>query len=71
MATKRPLVNNSGATGEVASGDTLAPATLGTGSPAAGNVLRGDGAWTTLPNITVASTAPSSPAVNDLWIEIP
>lgn len=32
MAAKRPLVNNSGATGEIASGDAVAPAALGTGT---------------------------------------
>ena len=70
MAIKRPLVNNAGTTGELTVSDTLAPAALGTGTANAGAVLRGDGAWSAMPRITVSSTAPVSPAVNDLWVEI-
>lgn len=70
MAAKRPLVNNSGATGEIASGDTVAAAALGTGTPGTGTYLRGDGAWVTGVTVYVSSTAPGSPQTNDLWLDI-
>lgn len=70
MTSKRPLVNNAGTIGELTAGDALAPAALGTGTANAGAVLRGDGAWSALPNIKVSASAPDSPALNDLWIEV-
>lgn len=70
MAAKRPLVNNAGTTGEVASGDVMAPATLGTGTPSADTHLRGDGAWVTGKTVYVSASAPGSPATNDLWLDI-
>lgn len=70
MAAKRPLVNNAGVTGEIASGDTIAPAVLGTGTPTADKVLAGDGTWVVVQKITVSTTAPASPALNDLWLQI-
>jgi hypothetical protein len=30
---------------------------------------RKNAGWQALPNITVGTTAPSSPAVNDVWID--
>lgn len=70
MATKRPFVNNGGTTGEIAAGDVVAPAALGTGTPSAATVLAGDNAWVPYQKITVAPTAPASPALNDLWLQI-
>lgn len=70
MANKRPLVNNAGTTGEVASGDVMDPATLGTGTPGAGTFLRGDGTWVTGKIVYVSATAPSNPQTNDLWVDI-
>lgn len=70
MATKRPLVNNAGTAGEIAASDTIAPAALGTGTPSAETVLAGNGTWVIPQKITVSSTAPASPALNDLWLQI-
>lgn len=70
MAAKRPLVNNAGATGEIASGDVVAPAALGTGTASAATVLAGNSTWVTHQQITVSTTAPASPALNDLWLQI-
>lgn len=39
-------------------------------APLTGTIYgRKSAAWTALPNITVSATAPSSPAVNDVWID--
>lgn len=32
--------------------------------------LRGDSTWVAVQTITVSTTAPGSPALNDLWLEI-
>lgn len=49
-------------------------ALLGSGSAPAGRVLMaagsGGAAWEVLTRITVASTAPANPALNDLWLDI-
>lgn len=70
MAAKRPLVNNSGAIGELSTSDVVAVAALGTGTPSSGTLLRGDGAWITGKAVYVSTTAPGSPATNDLWLDI-
>lgn len=70
MAAKRPLVNNAGTTSEIASGDVISPAALGSGTATADKVLAGNSTWVTPQKITVASTAPASPALNDLWLQI-
>jgi hypothetical protein len=43
--------------GEYTSSDTVAVANLGTGSPSSSNYLRGDGAWTAIPDNDTTYTA--------------
>ena len=49
-------------------------ASLGSGAAEAGRVLMANGsggaAWEVLTRITVATTAPANPALNDLWLDI-
>ena len=49
-------------------------ASLGSGAAVAGRVLMATGsggaAWEVLTRITVATTAPANPALNDLWLDI-
>ena len=48
MANQKPIKHSNGGLAEFASGDTIAPATLGTGTPSALNYLRGDGTRSTV-----------------------
>lgn len=65
MATRRPLVVVSGVARELPSGDTL-PANTATIASVTGLQT----ALNTKANITISATAPASPAVNDLWLEV-
>lgn len=59
MANQKPLKLSTGTLAEFASGDTVAPSTLGTGTPNSSNYLRGDGTWATVsasPEVLGSST---------------
>jgi hypothetical protein len=47
MATQKPLVVSSGAITELVAGDTISPASLGSGTANATTYLNGAGAWAT------------------------
>jgi hypothetical protein len=75
VATRRPLVIVSGAVQELPTGDTLPG---GAGVPAGGTTGQllaktsgtdFDTQWVS-PQITVSSTAPGSPVLNQLWLDI-
>jgi hypothetical protein len=62
------LINT--ANGIQGGGDITATRTLSLDNPVDGTTYaRKNNAWQALVNITVSSTAPSSPAVNDVWID--
>lgn len=73
MTTRLPLyIDSNGDFCSFLTGDTIAPAYLGTGSPSSSNYLRGDGTWATVTGgsgsvTTVSTTAPASPSVGDAW----
>jgi len=53
-------------------GGLIPPTRLGTGTPTAGTVLRGDGVW--VPGaVTVAvhvgDAAPANPSINVIWVD--
>lgn len=73
MAQRKPVVMVSGQLRELAAGDTLPPQAPASHSHAISDVTglqtALDGKQPTLSyKITVSTTAPSSPAVGDIWI---
>jgi hypothetical protein len=64
------LVNINTSSGLQGGGDLTASRTLSLDNPTDGKLYaRKNTAWNALPNITVGNVAPSSPAVNDVWID--
>jgi hypothetical protein len=63
-------VSINGTNGIQGGGDITTTRTLSLDNPVNGTIYgRKNAGWQALPNITVGTTAPSSPAVNDVWID--
>jgi len=62
MPTRTPLKLDGTQLAEFVSGDTVAPASLGTGAPSSANFLRGDGAWTVAGDVSDATNLTATAA---------
>lgn len=70
MATKKPLVLNSGLKEVIQTGDYIDPSVLGSGTASSATALVGDNSWMRLRRFTVDSVAPTTPTPvdGDQWL---